>query len=35
LTDELAGLMLALSVNRSRQPLGRAPERVLELGPHS
>jgi membrane-associated phospholipid phosphatase len=34
LTDELVGLLLALAVNRFRQPLECAAERVLELGPH-
>jgi membrane-associated phospholipid phosphatase len=32
-TDELAGLLLALAVNRARLPLERAAEAVLDLGP--
>lgn len=32
-TDELAGLVLALAVNRAKDPLGRAVTALLELGP--
>jgi membrane-associated phospholipid phosphatase len=32
-TDELAGLALALAVNRARRPLARAAQGLLELGP--
>jgi hypothetical protein len=35
LTDELAGLALALAVNRAKHPLERFAEAVLELGPDS
>jgi membrane-associated phospholipid phosphatase len=33
ISDELAGLALALAVNRARRPLGRLANTVLELGP--
>jgi membrane-associated phospholipid phosphatase len=33
-TDELAGLALALGVNGARRPIGRAAQAVLDLGPN-
>jgi membrane-associated phospholipid phosphatase len=33
-TDELAGLVLALAVNRARRPLERAAQALLDLGPN-
>jgi hypothetical protein len=32
-TDELAGLLLALLVNRGRGPLERLAGKILDLGP--
>jgi membrane-associated phospholipid phosphatase len=32
-TDELAGLVLALAVNRARRPLARGAQALLDLGP--